>query len=158
MKVVFSCVPQTGHITPLLPLAEAFTANGDEVIIASGPDAEDVASSRGLPFRSVGSPFDSWFAALSAGRGGFPVTDSPGWVPPCGTTGAPQPYPSIKGSWSIPKNPLGLERRNEGGTQSCDAVRPPPAEIAIGQEADQSEYAERCADPAQGSIAFQGDA
>lgn len=77
MKVVFSCVPQTGHITPLLPLAEAFTANGDEVIIASGPDAEDVASSRGLPFRSVGSPFDSWFAALSAGRGGFPVTDSP---------------------------------------------------------------------------------
>jgi UDP:flavonoid glycosyltransferase YjiC (YdhE family) len=72
MKVVFSCVPQTGHITPLLPLAEAFTANGDEVIIASGPDAEDVASSRGLPFRSVGPPFDSWFAALSARTRGIP--------------------------------------------------------------------------------------
>jgi UDP:flavonoid glycosyltransferase YjiC (YdhE family) len=72
MKVVFSCVPQTGHITPLLPLAEAFTANGDEVIIASGPDVEDVASSRGLPFRPVGPAFDSWFSTLSARTRGIP--------------------------------------------------------------------------------------
>src|ERR1019366_5165251 len=72
MKVIVSCVPQTGHITPLLPLAEALTANGDEVIIASGPDVEDVASSRGLPFRPVGPALDSWFSALGARTRGIP--------------------------------------------------------------------------------------
>lgn len=39
MRVIVGCVPQTGHFLPLLPLAQAFNARGDEVIIASGPDA-----------------------------------------------------------------------------------------------------------------------
>jgi UDP:flavonoid glycosyltransferase YjiC (YdhE family) len=72
MRVIVSCVPQTGHITPLLPLAEAFIANGNEVTIASGPDAEEFASGRGLPFRSVGPAFDSWFSTLSARTRGIP--------------------------------------------------------------------------------------
>jgi len=72
MKVVVSCVPQAGHITPLLPLAEAFTANGDEVIVASGPDAEDVVTGRGLRFRSVGPTFDSWFSTLRVRTRGIP--------------------------------------------------------------------------------------
>ncbi len=72
MKVIVSCVPQTGHITPLLPLAEALIANGDDVIIASGPDAEDIAASRGLPFRSVGPALDSWFSLLSERTRGVP--------------------------------------------------------------------------------------
>lgn len=72
MKVVVSCVPQTGHITPLLPLAEAFAANGDEVTVASGPDAERVATSRGLRFQSVGPGYDSWFSTLRARTRGIP--------------------------------------------------------------------------------------
>ena len=72
MKVIVSCVPQAGHITPLLPLAEAFSANGDEVIVASGPDAEGVVTSRGLRFRSVGPVYEAWFSALRARTRGIP--------------------------------------------------------------------------------------
>jgi len=53
VRVIFSCVPQTGHIVPLLPLAQAFAAQGDDVTIASGPDAESEVLSRGLSFLPV---------------------------------------------------------------------------------------------------------
>ncbi len=72
MRVIVSCVPQTGHVAPLLPLAEAFVANGDEVTIASGPDAEPVASGRGLAFRVVGPALEFWFSTLSARTRGIP--------------------------------------------------------------------------------------
>lgn len=72
MKVVVACVPQTGHILPLLPLAQAFAGRGDEVVIASGPDAEPAASGRGLPFRPVGPALEAWFAALRARTRGIP--------------------------------------------------------------------------------------
>ncbi len=72
MRVIVSCVPQTGHFLPLLPLAQAFNARGDEVIIASGPDAAEAVISRGLSFRVVGPAFDSWFAALRARTRGIP--------------------------------------------------------------------------------------
>ncbi len=72
MRVIVSCVPQTGHILPLLPLAQAFADRGDEVIIASGPDAAETVTSRGLSFRVVGPSFGSWFAALRARTRGIP--------------------------------------------------------------------------------------
>ena len=72
MRVIVSCVPQTGHLVPLLPLAEAFSAQGDEVTVASGPDAEAVATSRGLGFRAVGPGFDAWFDALGRRTRGLP--------------------------------------------------------------------------------------
>ena len=72
MRVIVSCVPQTGHILPLLPLAQAFAGRGDEVIIASGPDAAGTVTSRGLSFRVVGPSFGSWFAALRARTRGIP--------------------------------------------------------------------------------------
>ena len=77
MRVIVSCVPQTGHILPLLPLAQAFAGRGDDVIIASGPDAEETVTNRGLSFRAVGPSFGSWFAALRAERGEYRVT---GWL------------------------------------------------------------------------------
>jgi hypothetical protein len=67
-----SCVPQTGHIFPLLPLAEAFAAAGDEVVVASGPDAREAVAGHGLSFRPVGPAFDSWFASLRARTRGIP--------------------------------------------------------------------------------------
>jgi UDP:flavonoid glycosyltransferase YjiC (YdhE family) len=72
VRVIVSCVPQTGHILPLLPLAQAFAGRGDEVIIASGPDAGEAITSRGLLFRAVGPAFGSWFAALRARTRGIP--------------------------------------------------------------------------------------
>jgi len=72
VRVVVSCVPQSGHILPMLPLAQAFAARGDEVTVASGPDAEVVVSSVGLSFRVAGPAFDSWFGALRARTRGMP--------------------------------------------------------------------------------------
>jgi len=72
VRVIVSCVPQTGHIMPLLPLAQAFAGRGDDVIIASGPDAAEAVTSRGLSFRAVGPTLGSWFAALRARTRGIP--------------------------------------------------------------------------------------
>ncbi|MGO9962517.1 MAG: glycosyltransferase [Acidimicrobiales bacterium] len=72
MRVVVSCVPQTGHILPLLPLAQAFAAQGDDVVVASGPDAEQAVSSLGLEFRRAGPDLGSWFEALRARTRGVP--------------------------------------------------------------------------------------
>ncbi len=72
MRVIVSCVPQTGHILPLLPLAQAFKARGDEVVVASGPDAEEAVSGAGLPFHVVGPALDSWFDVLRARTRGIP--------------------------------------------------------------------------------------
>ena len=72
MRVIFCCVPQTGHITPLLPLAEAFSRRGDEVILASGNDATGAAASSGLSFRRICPEFGSWFEALRARTRGVP--------------------------------------------------------------------------------------
>ncbi|HEX5563108.1 MAG TPA: glycosyltransferase [Nocardioidaceae bacterium] len=64
MRVLFTCVPQTGHVTPLLPLAEAFARRGDEVLFASGPDVADVLVGRGFGFHEVGPPYGEWYTAL----------------------------------------------------------------------------------------------
>ncbi|HET7311652.1 MAG TPA: glycosyltransferase [Mycobacteriales bacterium] len=72
MRVLVSCIPQTGHLFPLLPLADAFTAQGDEVLVASGADAADAVTARGLRFREAGPPFGEWFAALQARTRGLP--------------------------------------------------------------------------------------
>ncbi|MBV8980509.1 MAG: hypothetical protein JO086_06390 [Acidimicrobiia bacterium] len=72
MRVVFTCIPQTGHITPLMPLAEALAAQGDDVVVASGPDAEPAATKRGLSFRQVAPAFGEWFEALRRRTRGVP--------------------------------------------------------------------------------------
>lgn len=69
---MFVCVPQTGHIVPLMPLAQAFAAAGDEVVLASGPDAAAAATSRGLGFRPAGPAFGEWFGRLAARTRGTP--------------------------------------------------------------------------------------
>ncbi|MBV8985590.1 MAG: hypothetical protein JO248_14235 [Acidimicrobiia bacterium] len=72
MRVVFTCIPQTGHITPLMPLAEALVAPGDDVVFASGPDAEGPAVSRGLAFREVTPAFGEWYETLRKRTRGLP--------------------------------------------------------------------------------------
>lgn len=72
MRVVITCIPQTGHITPLMPLAEAFVAQGDDVVVASGPDAEGPVTSRGLPFHEVTPAFGEWYETLRKRTRGLP--------------------------------------------------------------------------------------
>ena len=72
MRVLFTCFPQAGHINPLLPLAEAFADQGDEVLLASGPDAEAFVTARGLPFRQAMPGFGDWYEALVRRTRGVP--------------------------------------------------------------------------------------
>lgn len=72
MRVLVSCIPQAGHLFPLLPLAEALVAQGDEVLVASGGDAMEAVSTRGLTFREMGPPFGEWFGALRSRTRGVP--------------------------------------------------------------------------------------
>jgi hypothetical protein len=71
LRVIVVCVPQTGHILPLLRLAQAYAGRGDEVIIASGPDAAGSCRPR-LSFRPIGPAFGPWFAALRGRTRGVP--------------------------------------------------------------------------------------
>jgi UDP:flavonoid glycosyltransferase YjiC (YdhE family) len=72
VRVLVTCIPQTGHIAPLLPLADALAAQGDEVVVASGADAAEQVTARGLKFRETGPPFGDWFGALRARTRGMP--------------------------------------------------------------------------------------
>lgn len=72
MRVLFACVPQTGHLTPLLPLATQLAAQGAEVIVASGPTLTGTVTGCGLSFSRVCPDFDDWFVALAARTRGRP--------------------------------------------------------------------------------------
>lgn len=72
MRAVVTCIPQTGHIAPLMPLAQALAAQGDEVVVASGPDAAPAAAAAGLTFRQVAPGFGEWYEALRARTRGMP--------------------------------------------------------------------------------------
>lgn len=71
LRVLFVCVPAPGHVTPMLPLARAFTRRG-EVAVASGPDVAAAVTAAGLGFRSVGPAYEEWYAALVARTPGPP--------------------------------------------------------------------------------------
>ena len=77
MRVLFAAVPQSGHLYPILPLAKAFAMAGDDVVIATGPDALDIiAQSLGETSRvqlaGVGGGFSNWWHTLAARTRGVP--------------------------------------------------------------------------------------
>jgi UDP:flavonoid glycosyltransferase YjiC (YdhE family) len=72
LRVVFACTPQTGHLLPLLPLAEQFALSGDEVIFASGPAVADTVAAKGFELRVVCPNLDDWFAVLGTRTHGMP--------------------------------------------------------------------------------------
>lgn len=72
MRVLVMCFPQTGHVVPLLPLAEALFAQGDDVLFVSGTDVGDAVTARGVPFRGVGPGMGEWYGALVARTRGNP--------------------------------------------------------------------------------------
>jgi UDP:flavonoid glycosyltransferase YjiC (YdhE family) len=78
MRVLVVCIPQAGHLTPLLPVASAFAAQGDEVVVASGPEVGETVTAAGLRFAPVGSGSAQWFPALAKRIRGIPGDGLPG--------------------------------------------------------------------------------
>jgi UDP:flavonoid glycosyltransferase YjiC (YdhE family) len=72
MRVLVVCIPQAGHLTPLLPLASALAEQGDEVVVASGPEVADTVTTAGLRFAAAGNGPAQWFPALSKRIRGVP--------------------------------------------------------------------------------------
>lgn len=67
-----SCIPQAGHLNPLLPLISAFADAGDEVVVATGEDVRDQVEKLGVTFERAGGGFGAWFPALAARTRGAP--------------------------------------------------------------------------------------
>jgi UDP:flavonoid glycosyltransferase YjiC (YdhE family) len=68
MRVVFSSLPVSSHIAPLLPLAVAAREAGDEVAFATGPDALDQIATAGVEAIEAGLPFAETWGATAPQR------------------------------------------------------------------------------------------
>jgi UDP:flavonoid glycosyltransferase YjiC (YdhE family) len=54
MRLLFTSTPLFGHFMPMLPLIDAATQAGHDVVVATGPDLADVVRGRGLNLWQVG--------------------------------------------------------------------------------------------------------
>ncbi|MDB4872992.1 MAG: sle [Gemmatimonadales bacterium] len=72
MRVLFTCIPAYGHLHPLLPLAMACAENGDDVVMATGPDMCGRAEAAGLATQPVGTGIGDWWPELARRAGGEP--------------------------------------------------------------------------------------
>lgn len=59
MRVLFTCLPGTGSLRPLLPVAHALRAEGHEVALCSAPSVAAGAEQQGLPFFAAGLDWDT---------------------------------------------------------------------------------------------------
>lgn len=72
MKVLVTCVPQAGHLNPMLPLIAASVRSGDDVVVASGEAVRGQIEAVGARFVPAGSGMDAWFGQLAARTRGAP--------------------------------------------------------------------------------------
>jgi len=72
MKILVVSTPGAGHVTPLVPLIGALMAGGDEVLVASGPEAEPIVAKTGAPFAVAGRSESEWMARLATWTRGNP--------------------------------------------------------------------------------------
>ncbi|MGN6798118.1 MAG: glycosyltransferase [Gaiellaceae bacterium] len=66
--VLFSSTHGDGHVLPMLPLASAFAARGDDVTFAASANHRERIETLGLRFESAGPTFDELKAELDAHR------------------------------------------------------------------------------------------
>ena len=66
MKVLAVATPGAGHVNPMLPLIEAFLAQGDDVTLAAGEDPGGAVARTGAAFRVAGRGEMEWFHDLQA--------------------------------------------------------------------------------------------
>lgn len=72
MKVLVVSTPGAGHVTPLVPLIGALLAGGDEVLVASGPEAAPIIEKTGARFALAGRSEHEWMARLATRTRGNP--------------------------------------------------------------------------------------
>src|SRR5580658_5161188 len=66
MKILAVATPGAGHVNPMIPLIEAFLAQGDEVTVAAGEDPGGAVARSGAVFRQAGRGEMDWFGDLQA--------------------------------------------------------------------------------------------
>jgi UDP:flavonoid glycosyltransferase YjiC (YdhE family) len=66
VKILAVATPGAGHVNPMLPLIEAFMAQGDEVTVAAGEDPSGAVARTGAAFRTAGRGEMEWFHDLQA--------------------------------------------------------------------------------------------
>lgn len=64
MRVLLAGTGTRGDVQPLLALALALRARGDEVVLRVPPDFQDWIRGHGLPCEPMGPPFRTWLGAL----------------------------------------------------------------------------------------------
>lgn len=62
MRVLCSCLAASGHLFPMLPVAEALRARGHDVVFTSGPEAQADLHGRGFELMVSEPPFGSVIA------------------------------------------------------------------------------------------------
>jgi len=72
VRVMFVTVPAAGHFHPLVPLALALRASGDDVVVASAPSVCARAEAMGLQSAPVGTELDRWLELLASRVRGQP--------------------------------------------------------------------------------------
>lgn len=72
MRVLVVSTPGAGHVTPLVPIIGALLAGGDEVLVASGPEAAPVIEKTGARFVSAGRSQADWIERLAERTRGSP--------------------------------------------------------------------------------------
>lgn len=73
MRILFSSVPQHGHLLPLLPLARAFRERGHEVAVLTAAGMAPVVAAQGLELRAAGPMPDALFAEVARRTGADPA-------------------------------------------------------------------------------------
>jgi UDP:flavonoid glycosyltransferase YjiC (YdhE family) len=72
VKVLVTCVPQAGHLNPMLPLISALLRAGSDVVVATGEAVHADVEALGARFEPAGQGLDAWFGRLAARTRGAP--------------------------------------------------------------------------------------
>jgi UDP:flavonoid glycosyltransferase YjiC (YdhE family) len=72
MKVLVVSTPGAGHVIPLVPIIGALLAGGNEVVVASGPEAAPIVEKTGARFAPAGRSQAEWMARLATRVRGNP--------------------------------------------------------------------------------------
>ncbi|MEY2580916.1 MAG: hypothetical protein QOE09_765 [Ilumatobacteraceae bacterium] len=72
MNVLVVSTPGAGHVTPLVPIIGALLAGGDEVLVASGPEAAPIVKRTGARFALAGRSQADWMERLAMRTRGKP--------------------------------------------------------------------------------------